>query len=78
MSEEVLEIGLISGITCRDGRNFQELICDSNGKEVRIMLPTSHVCGETVDCEDCIENETCELQDFYETDIGRKIIIKRL
>jgi hypothetical protein len=79
MSDEILEIGLISGIFCRDGRHFQELICsDENGKDVRIMLPTSRVCGESIDCEDCEEDETCELQDFYETDIGRKLIIKRV
>ena len=79
MSEEVLKIGMITGITCKDGRNYQELACiDKDGNEVRVVVPVSHTCGETVNCDSCPKQETCEMQDQYENDIGRSMIIKRI
>jgi hypothetical protein len=78
MTEEVLRIGLISGISCPDGRHFQELVCaDPDGKDVRVVVPTCHTCGEDVSCTRCAKLDDCEMQDSYEIDLGRKLIIKR-
>lgn len=81
MTEELLKIHMISGITCKDNRSYQELICsDKDGKEVRIVLPTSHICDSfdpNVGCEGCDKYEGCEVTDGYETDIGRSLLIKR-
>lgn len=77
MSEEVLMINMLSGITCPDGRHFQELVCSGkDGKDVRVVLPVSHPCGDN-DCESCTHNDVCDSQDTYEVDFGRKLIIKR-
>lgn len=78
MSEEILVIDLISGIVCKDGRRFQELICtDKNGNDVRIVVPTARDCGKTCDCDDCDDSFDCGLEESYYIDIGRKVIIKR-
>lgn len=77
MSEEVLTIGLESGIECPDGRHFLELVCtDSNGNDVRVLLPSSEPCEQEV-CDQCSKCDTCEIMCPVEIELGRKIIIKR-
>lgn len=79
MTEEVLLIQMISGISCPNGRHFMELICsDKAGNDVRIVLPATTGCGEENEkCEFCSKNEDCEMQDAQSVDLGRKLIIKR-
>lgn len=77
MSEEVLQIGLISGITCPDGRQFSELVChDKDGKNVNIMIPVSGVCEQEA-CDQCSKFDTCEMMCPVDIELGRKIIIQR-
>jgi hypothetical protein len=77
MVEEVLEIGLESGITCPDGRHFLELICkDVNGHKVNVILPISGTCKQEV-CDQCSKHESCEIMCPVDVELGRKIIIRR-
>lgn len=77
MSEEVLRIGLISGITCQDGRQFSELVChDKNGKNVNILIPVSGVCEQEA-CDQCSKFDTCEMMIPVDIALGRSIIIQR-
>jgi hypothetical protein len=79
MTEELLKIRIISGIVCKDGRRYQELIClDANNNEVRVVIPTYRTCGNDESCEECKSSNLCELQDSYDIDIGRSMIIKRM
>lgn len=77
MSEEVMTIRLMTGISCKDGRKFMELICsDVNNKEVRIILPSEGEC-ERDHCEECSIHDTCKILIPFGVELGRKLIIKR-
>jgi hypothetical protein len=77
MSEEVLRIGLISGITCPDGRQFSELVCHTkDGKNVNVLIPVSGVC-ELEACDRCSKFDTCEMMIPVDIALGRNIIIQR-
>jgi hypothetical protein len=79
MTEEVLLIQMIVGMSCPDGRRFMELRCtDTSGNAVNIVLPATTLCGEeTGNCDSCSKNNDCEMQDALGIDLGRKLIIKR-
>jgi hypothetical protein len=79
MTEEVMMIQMISGISCPDGRHFLELVCsDSEDKPVSIILPATTGCGEEIEhCGSCSKSEDCEMQDGLQVDLGRKLAIKR-
>jgi len=75
--EEVLKIGLISGIACKDGRHFTELICrDADGRPVEILVPTSDICDEMT-CDFCEKKESCDITAALEIQLGRSVIIHR-
>lgn len=77
MSEELLMIHMESGITCKDGRHFLELVCsDQNDKEVRVLLPSTETCEQEV-CDQCSKYDTCDIMCPAEIVLGRKILIVR-
>ena len=78
MSEEVLEIVLISGINCPDGRQFSELVCydKKTGKNVNMLIPVSGVCEQEA-CDQCSKFETCEMMIPVDIALGRNVIIQR-
>jgi len=77
MTEEVLTIGLVSGISCPDGRHFSEIVChDKDGNNVNVLLPTSEVCEQEV-CDQCSKYDMCEIMCPVSIELGRKIIIQR-
>ena len=77
MTEEVLKIGLISGISCPDGGQFAELVCHTkDGKNVNILLPVEGVCEQEV-CDECSKFDTCKMMCPVGIALGRSIIIQR-
>jgi hypothetical protein len=75
--EEVLKIGLIAGIRCKDGRHFAELIChDADGRPVEILVPVSGEC-EQEGCDMCSQQKTCEIMAPVEIELGRSVVIRR-
>jgi hypothetical protein len=77
MSEELLLVQMESGITCKDGRHFVELVCsDQHNKDVRVLLPSTEECEQEV-CDQCSKYDTCEIMCPFGIEFGRKIIIVR-
>ena len=77
MSKELLFIRMQSGIVCKDGRHFLELICnDKDDKDVRILLPSSEECEQEV-CDRCSKYDTCEIMCPREIELGKYVAIIR-
>lgn len=79
--ETAYKIGLVSGITCKDGRHFQEINCVAkDGKMLTILLPTTNTCENFPDescdvCRECEDKDTCEIMAPCDIEVGRSLII---
>lgn len=80
--ETVYKIGLISDLTTKDGKFYQELhaVAD-DGKMITVLVQTSNPCDHLAneyyssECDECEYKDTCELTEASEILVGGILVI---